>query len=212
MIAGSSSYSRAGAAGPRSWPATQRPSAETGEALAASLDQLNSVVQPHLDDEEQEVVPLAAVTLTQRKWDAMRKHSVAQIPARKRGIAFGVILEPLGEADRTYMKRVLPAPVRALYPLLIERPWRLVQRSPILCTLMPHVRRLVAALYFGALRWPRARAARQTWLDGLGKLLDFGAITRDPEGDLAAVRHDVLHLRYDGHDHHPHRRGDRARS
>jgi hemerythrin-like domain-containing protein len=31
----------------------QRPSVATGEALAASLDHLNEVVQPHLDDEEQ---------------------------------------------------------------------------------------------------------------------------------------------------------------
>ena len=41
-----------------------RPSAETGEALAAALDQLNTVAQRHLDDEEQDIVPLAAVTLT----------------------------------------------------------------------------------------------------------------------------------------------------
>ena len=54
----------------------QRPSAETGEALAAALDHLNEVVQPHLDDEEQKVVPLAAVTLTQPEWDAMGKHGV----------------------------------------------------------------------------------------------------------------------------------------
>jgi hemerythrin-like domain-containing protein len=46
----------------------QRPSAETGEALSASLDQLNAVAQRHLDDEEQKVVPLAAVTLTQQEW------------------------------------------------------------------------------------------------------------------------------------------------
>jgi hypothetical protein len=31
----------------------QRPSAETGETLAATLDQLNAVAQRHLDDEEQ---------------------------------------------------------------------------------------------------------------------------------------------------------------
>jgi len=35
-----------------------------------------------------------------------------------------MILEPLGEADRAYMVRVLPAPVRMLYPFLIERPWK----------------------------------------------------------------------------------------
>ena len=102
----------------------QRPSAETGEALAAALVQLTSVVQPHLDDEEQKVVPLAAVTLTQREWDALGKHGAAQVPRNMRGVAFGMILEPLGEADRAYMMRVLPAPVRMLFPLLIARPWR----------------------------------------------------------------------------------------
>jgi len=62
----------------RAW--RQRPSAETGEALATALDHLNSVVQPHLDDEEQKVVPLAAVTLTQQEWDAMGKRETARIP------------------------------------------------------------------------------------------------------------------------------------
>jgi hypothetical protein len=102
----------------------QRPSAETGQALAAALDHLNEVVQPHLDDEEQKIVPLAAVTLTQQEWDAMGKHGVASIPRNKRGVAFGMILEPLDQADRAYMMGILPAPVRMLYPVLIQRPWK----------------------------------------------------------------------------------------
>lgn len=102
----------------------KRPSTETGEALAASLDELNSVTQPHLDDEERKVVPLAAVTVTQEEWDALGKHAVAQMPRNKRSIAFGMLLEPLGDADRAHMMHVLPAPVRMLAPLLIERPWR----------------------------------------------------------------------------------------
>jgi len=101
-----------------------RPSAETGEALAAALGHLNEVVQPHLDDEEQKVVPLAAVTLTQQEWDAMGKHAVASIPRNKRGIAFGMLLDPLNQADRAYMMRVLPVPVRVLYPVLIGRPYK----------------------------------------------------------------------------------------
>jgi hemerythrin-like domain-containing protein len=102
----------------------QHPSADTGEALAGALDRLNEVVQPHLDDEEQKVVPLAAVTLTQQEWDALGKHAVAQMPRNKRPIAFGMILEPLNEADRAFMKNILPSPVRLLYPLLIDRPWK----------------------------------------------------------------------------------------
>jgi hemerythrin-like domain-containing protein len=102
----------------------QRPSAETGEAVAAALDKLNVVVQPHLDDEEQKVVPLAAVTLSQSEWDEMGKQGAAWMPPGKRGIAFGMMLEPLGEADRAFMMRHLPPPVRLLYPFFAGRPWK----------------------------------------------------------------------------------------
>jgi len=70
------------------------------------------------------VVPLAAVTFTQQEWDEMGKHGVAWIPRNKRGVAFGMMLEPLDAADRTYMLRHVPAPVRLLYPVLIGRPWK----------------------------------------------------------------------------------------
>ena len=101
----------------------QRPSAETGEALAVALDHLNEVVQPHLDDEEQKVVPLAAVTLTQEEWDAMGRRGMNSVPRNKRGIAAGMMLEPLNAGDRAYMMKHMPAPVRLLFPLLVERPW-----------------------------------------------------------------------------------------
>ena len=102
----------------------QHPTVETGEALAASLDHLNEVLQPHLDDEEQQVVPLAAVTLTQEEWDAVGEHSSSHIPSAKRAVTFGMILEPLDEDDRNFMKRNLPTPVRMLYPFMIQRPWK----------------------------------------------------------------------------------------
>lgn len=102
----------------------ERPSADNGEALAAALDHVNAVVEPHLDDEEQKIVPLAAVTLTQQEWDALGKHGAAQFPANKRAIAFGMLLDPLDEADRAHMMKALPAFVRLLYPLLIARPWK----------------------------------------------------------------------------------------
>jgi hypothetical protein len=34
-----------------------------------------------------------------------------------------MLLEPLNESDRDYMKAQLPAPVRLLYGFLIQRPW-----------------------------------------------------------------------------------------
>lgn len=101
----------------------RQPSAETGERLAQSLDSLNAMLQPHLDDEEQQIVPLAAVTLTQQEWVAMGEHSRAAIPRDRMAVAFGMLLEPLNDDDRAYMKSELPAPVRLLFPLLIQRPW-----------------------------------------------------------------------------------------
>jgi hypothetical protein len=92
------------------------------KALAASLDELNTTAQRHLDDEEQKVVPLAAVTVTQEEWDALNKHAAAQIPRAKRPIAFGMMLEPLSDADRAHMMRTVPAPLRMFTPLLLERP------------------------------------------------------------------------------------------
>ena len=101
----------------------RQPTAETGEALAQSLDGLNAMLQPHLDDEERQIVPLAAVTLTQGEWSALGEHSRAAIPRDRMAIAFGMITEPLDDDDRAYMKAELPAPVRLLYPVLIQRPW-----------------------------------------------------------------------------------------
>ena len=98
--------------------------AETGEALAAALDELNTTAQHHLDDEEQKIVPLAAVTVTQEEWDALNKHAAAEIPWAKRPIAFGMMLEPLSDAERAHMMRSAPGPLRMLTPFLLERPWK----------------------------------------------------------------------------------------
>lgn len=100
------------------------PSGETAEALGARLDELNVVLQPHLDDEEQKVVPLAAHHLSQEEWDAVGQGAVADIPRKKLPIAFGLVNEPLSAQDQAVMKGHLPAPIRLLYPLLIARPWK----------------------------------------------------------------------------------------
>lgn len=100
-----------------------RPSASSGEALAVALDALNATLQPHLDDEEREIVPLASVTLTQEEWESLGEHARAAIPRNRMPVAFGMLLEPLNDDDRAYMKSQLPGPIRLLFPLLIQRPW-----------------------------------------------------------------------------------------
>jgi hemerythrin-like domain-containing protein len=101
----------------------ENPSKDSNESLASALDKLNATMQIHLDNEEQKVVPLAAVALTQKEWDELGKHAVAQMAPKQRAIAFGLLLDPLNEADRAHMKKHLPVPVRLLFPLLVQRPW-----------------------------------------------------------------------------------------
>lgn len=99
------------------------PSRETAERLASALDELNSALVPHLDNEEREIVPLAAVNVTQQEWNSLAKHGIAAIPGNKRLIAFGMILEPLDPTDRAYMLSNLPPPVKILYRVFGKRAW-----------------------------------------------------------------------------------------
>ncbi|MGB8196077.1 MAG: hemerythrin domain-containing protein [Acidimicrobiales bacterium] len=99
------------------------PTAETGEALAAALDALNTALIPHLDNEEREIVPLAAVTVSQDEWNSLAKHGIASVPNNKKMIAFGMILEPLSSVDQKYMLSNLPPPVKVLYRVAGKRSW-----------------------------------------------------------------------------------------
>lgn len=110
------------AAACKAWRAA--PSAESAETLASLLVELNDILQPHLDDEEQTIVPLAAAHLTQKEWDGLGDHGMAAIAKKMLPVAFGLITDPLDESDRAYMKAHLPPPVRLLFPVLIGRPWR----------------------------------------------------------------------------------------
>ena len=103
------------AAASKAWRA--QPSASTGEALAATLDELTAASVRHMDDEEEKVVPLAAVTLTQDEWNAIGHHSFGQIPEDKRLLAAGMLLDPLDDADRAYMESGMP-------PAVLDGPWK----------------------------------------------------------------------------------------
>lgn len=99
------------------------PSAETAEALAVSMENVNTVLQPHLDEEETVIVPLAASVMKPAEWKLLGERSRDAIPRDRMGMAFGMLLDPLDEDDRRYMKADLPFPVRLLFPVLIQRPW-----------------------------------------------------------------------------------------
>ena len=92
-------------------------------------NRLNDVLQSHLNDEENLVVPLAAQALTQDEWNSIGEHSRGSIPKDKLFLAFGMILEPLSDTDRAYMLSEVPAPVKALWKTIGQRSWRKYRRQ-----------------------------------------------------------------------------------
>lgn len=108
-------------AGCRAWRGDT--TSANGLALADALDHLVTLLVPHLDEEEAVVVPLVAVTLSTKEWEAVGEKARSGIPRDKLAIAFGMITEPLNDDDRRYMESHLPFFVRLLSGPLLRRPW-----------------------------------------------------------------------------------------
>jgi hypothetical protein len=95
-----------------------------------ALDAVRTVLLDHLDDEEREVLPLAARHLTQAEWSELGEHGLAAMERRELPLLFGAVLEDATPEEPAAMVRVLPVPVR-----LLLRP-----------ALLPHYRRYVRRL------------------------------------------------------------------
>jgi hemerythrin-like domain-containing protein len=101
------------------WTATA--DAATGERMAALIDAMMPTLIDHLAEEEQKLLPIVSVTLTQREWDALGKHGMSAIPLTRRLIILGHITEDTDDAERQRFLQVIPAPARLAYMLIGHR-------------------------------------------------------------------------------------------
>ena len=85
-----------------------------GEALADLLGRLREALVEHLDEEEREILPLAAVHIAPEEWAQLGEHGMSRIEKSQLPILFGSVLEEATPAERTMMLRVVPPPVRLL--------------------------------------------------------------------------------------------------
>jgi hemerythrin-like domain-containing protein len=109
------------------WEVEARPA--VGEEVASVLDAARTVLLEHLDEEEREVLPLAARHLTQAEWSQLGEHGMAAIRLRELPLLFGAVLEDATPQERAAMVRVLPLPVRLLLrPVLLPHYRRYVRR------------------------------------------------------------------------------------
>ncbi|MDI5973482.1 hemerythrin domain-containing protein [Streptomyces sp. SL13] len=101
------------------WTASADPTA--GGRMAAVIDAMMPTLIDHLAEEEQKILPIASVTLTQGEWDALGKHGMNAIPLTRRLIILGHITEETDDAERQRFMRILPAPARLAYKLIGHR-------------------------------------------------------------------------------------------
>jgi hemerythrin-like domain-containing protein len=95
--------------------------AAAGERMADLIDATMPTLIEHLAEEEQQLLPIVSVTLTQSEWDALGKHGMSAIPLARRLVILGHITEETDEAERQRFLRVVPAPARLAYKLIGHR-------------------------------------------------------------------------------------------
>jgi iron-sulfur cluster repair protein YtfE (RIC family) len=95
--------------------------ASAGEQMAARIDAMTPTLIDHLAEEEQKLLPIVSVTLTQSEWDTLGKHGMNAIPVTRRLVILGQITEETDDAERQRFMEVVPAPARLAYKLIGHR-------------------------------------------------------------------------------------------
>jgi hemerythrin-like domain-containing protein len=102
------------------WRRTAEPSLRS--ALVECLDGVNGALGVHLGAEESRILPVAAVTMTQREWDAFGDLGRESVPRARLLVQLGYVLDAIDPGQRhEWMRANLPAPVRGLYAVAGRR-------------------------------------------------------------------------------------------
>jgi hemerythrin-like domain-containing protein len=104
------------------WQAEARPAVT--EEVAAGFDELRIALLEHLDDEEREILPLAARHISQREWNELGEHGAKKVKMSQLPILFGAVNEEATPEEREEMLRVVPPPVRLLLKTVFARRYR----------------------------------------------------------------------------------------
>jgi len=89
------------------WPAGD---ATTQKATLEALVALNAQLVDHLDEEEEEVLPLAAENLSAEEWGALPGHGMANFCSDKIWLILGLIRERMNDEQRAAMLEHMPPP------------------------------------------------------------------------------------------------------
>ena len=104
------------------WEVEARPAVT--EEVASGFDDLRAGLLEHLDDEEQEILPLAARHITPEEWAQLGEAGVKKMRKKDLPIMFGAVTEEATPEERAEMLRVVPPPVRFLLKTVYARKYR----------------------------------------------------------------------------------------
>ncbi len=91
------------------------PSDGTREAAATALAQLDEELCAHLDQEETEILPIAASHLSVEEWGALPGHGMATFGGDKVWLILGLIRENMTDEQRAAMLEHMPPPARDMW-------------------------------------------------------------------------------------------------
>ena len=104
------------------WEAEARPA--VAEEVASTFEALRAALVEHLDEEEREILPLAARHVSQAEWSQLGQAGVAKMTRQQLPLFFGAALEEADQDERREMLSVLPLPVRLLARTLFAWQYR----------------------------------------------------------------------------------------
>lgn len=104
------------------WEVEARPAVT--EEVAAGFDTLRSALVEHLDEEEQQILPLAARHLTQAEWNEMGERGSRKMSRRELPIMFGAVIEDATPQEKAEIFKIVPLPVRILLKTVFARRYR----------------------------------------------------------------------------------------
>ena len=101
-----------------------QPSPERGEELATTFENIASVLDEHLGEEEKEILPLVETHLTVAEWDRLGEHARASVPPPALMASLAAILEEADDDERAMFTAVLPPPVLTMFVEQAEPAYR----------------------------------------------------------------------------------------
>lgn len=87
------------------------PSAVSRDATVAALADLDAKLIPHLDEEEREILPIAAQHINVAEWGQLPEHGLKNFAGDKMWLVIGLVREQMTDEQQAEMEAHMPPPL-----------------------------------------------------------------------------------------------------